>query len=178
MHNRLFILPTDPIGIPKIQVKNTDGDFWTLRCVAKAGKLCNFYINNSEELIKETQFQGSVCVERVSKEVLWKERMMSSGVVSFSCEVKLEVRDEGSGSSSWAVRRSKPYNFTEKGEASKQRCIYWCKIWISSQSMLIHRSVCSFEFTSNHHLSQSHPIQYRRFRWPRSEEHTSELQSR
>ncbi|XP_062340260.1 uncharacterized protein LOC134038732 isoform X2 [Osmerus eperlanus] len=114
MSNMERLKVNDPIGITKIHVENTGVDFWTLRCVATAGELCNFYLNNIQVLIKETPFQRGVCVERVSTEVLWKERMMSSGDVSFSCEVKLKVRDEGSGSSSWAVKRSEPYNFTEK----------------------------------------------------------------
>ena len=85
---------TDPIGKPICYVETT-GHFFTLRCEAKHGTSCYFYMNNQSSHFKSHEFRNGGCLARASKEEMQKQSG-NSITASVTCEVELLVEGVGS----------------------------------------------------------------------------------
>ncbi|XP_036833092.1 uncharacterized protein LOC110518653 isoform X1 [Oncorhynchus mykiss] len=82
----------DPIGKPIVQVLKI-GNYLNLRCEAKAGTSCYFYLNNGDSHFKKRPYKDNVCVGRVAEEELQRKRS-SAGEIFITCAVELVVEGE------------------------------------------------------------------------------------
>ncbi|XP_071011441.1 uncharacterized protein [Oncorhynchus clarkii lewisi] len=82
----------DPIGKPIFQVLKI-GNYLNLRCEAKAGTSCYFYLNNGDSHFKKRTYKDNVCVGRVAEEEL-QRKSSSAGEIFITCAVELVVEGE------------------------------------------------------------------------------------
>ncbi|XP_029565370.1 uncharacterized protein LOC115159618 isoform X3 [Salmo trutta] len=82
----------DPIGKPSVHVEKI-GNYLNLRCEAKAGTSCYFYLNNGDSHFKKLPYNDNVCVGRVAEEELQRKRS-SAGEIFITCAVELVVEGE------------------------------------------------------------------------------------
>lgn len=108
--NYFHNLQTDPIGKPIVQVLKI-GNYLNLRCEAKAGTSCYFYLNNGDSHFKKLPYKDNVCVGRVAEEELQRKRS-SAGEIFITCAVELVVEGEDTMTS----QHSEPLGITIDGE--------------------------------------------------------------
>ncbi|XP_071206770.1 uncharacterized protein [Salvelinus alpinus] len=82
----------DPIGKPRVNVEKIV-NYLNLRCEAKAGTSCYFYLNNGDSHFKKQLYKDNVCVGRVAAEELHRKRS-SAGEIFITCAVELVVEGE------------------------------------------------------------------------------------
>nr|XP_029514883.1 uncharacterized protein LOC115128888 isoform X1 [Oncorhynchus nerka]XP_029514884.1 uncharacterized protein LOC115128888 isoform X1 [Oncorhynchus nerka]XP_029514885.1 uncharacterized protein LOC115128888 isoform X1 [Oncorhynchus nerka]XP_029514887.1 uncharacterized protein LOC115128888 isoform X1 [Oncorhynchus nerka] len=82
----------DPIGKPSVHVLKI-GKYLNLRCKAKAGTSCYFYLNNGDSHFKKLPYKDNVCLGRVAEEELQRKRS-SAGEIFITCAVELVVEGE------------------------------------------------------------------------------------
>ncbi|KAM9518787.1 uncharacterized protein ACWYII_045052 isoform 1-T2 [Salvelinus alpinus] len=87
---RLYVC--DPIGKPRVNVEKIV-NYLNLRCEAKAGTSCYFYLNNGDSHFKKQPYKDNVCVGRVAEEELQRKRS-SAGEIFITCTVELVVEGE------------------------------------------------------------------------------------
>ncbi|XP_029565386.1 uncharacterized protein LOC115159621 isoform X2 [Salmo trutta] len=102
----------DPIGMPSVHVEKT-GNYLNLRCEAKAGTSCYFFLNNGDSNFNKRPFIDNVCVGRVAEEELQRKRS-SAGEIFITCAVELVVEGEDTVSS----QHSEPLGITIDGATS------------------------------------------------------------
>ncbi|XP_029565373.1 uncharacterized protein LOC115159619 isoform X2 [Salmo trutta] len=82
----------DPIRKPRVHVEKI-GNYLNLRCEAKAGTSCYFYLNNGDSHFNKQPYKDNVCVGRVAEEELQRKRS-SAGEIFITCAVELVVEGE------------------------------------------------------------------------------------
>ncbi|XP_045547551.1 uncharacterized protein isoform X1 [Salmo salar] len=82
----------DPIEMPSVHVEKI-GNYLNLRCEAKAGTSCYFYLNNGYSHFNKQPYKDNVCVGRVAEEELQRKRS-SAGEIFITCAVELVVEGE------------------------------------------------------------------------------------
>ncbi|XP_029565381.1 uncharacterized protein LOC115159619 isoform X9 [Salmo trutta] len=82
----------DPIGMPSVHVEKIR-NYLNLRCEAKAGTSCYFYLNNGDSHFNKQPYKDNVCVGRVAEEELQRKRS-SAGEIFITCAVELVVEGE------------------------------------------------------------------------------------
>lgn len=87
------------------------GKYLNLRCEAKAGTSCYFYLNNGDSHFKKLPYKDNVCVGRVAEEELQRKRS-SAGEIFITCAVELVVEGEDTVTS----QHSEPLGITIDGE--------------------------------------------------------------
>ncbi|XP_029565383.1 uncharacterized protein LOC115159620 isoform X2 [Salmo trutta] len=102
----------DPIGKPSVHVEKI-GNYLNLRCEAKAGTSCYFYLNNGDSHFKKLPYKDNVCVGRVAEEELQRKRS-SAGEIFITCAVELVVEGEDTVTS----QHSEPLGITIDGATS------------------------------------------------------------
>ncbi|XP_045569824.1 uncharacterized protein isoform X2 [Salmo salar] len=102
----------DPIGKPSVHVEKIR-NYLNLRCEAKAGTSCYFYLNNGDSNFKKLPFIDNVCVGRVAEEELQRKRS-SAGEIFITCAVELVVEGEDTVTS----QHSEPLGITIDGATS------------------------------------------------------------
>ncbi|KAM9518040.1 uncharacterized protein ACWYII_044732 isoform 1-T1 [Salvelinus alpinus] len=96
----------DPIGKPRVHVEKIV-NYLNLRCEAKAGTSCYFYLNNGDSHFKKQPYKDNVCVGRVAEEELQRKRS-SAGEIFITCTVELVVEGENTVTS----QHSEPLGIT------------------------------------------------------------------
>ncbi|XP_055731714.1 uncharacterized protein LOC129819186 [Salvelinus fontinalis] len=102
----------DPIGKPRVNVEKIV-NYLNLRCEAKAGTSCYFYLNNGDSHFKKQPYKDNVCVGRVAEEELQRKRS-SAGEIFITCAVELVVEGEDTVTS----QHSEPLGITIDGATS------------------------------------------------------------
>lgn len=87
------------------------GKYLNLRCEAKAGTSCYFYLNIGDSHFKKLPYKDNVCVGRVAEEELQRKRS-SAGEIFITCAVELVVEGEDTVTS----QHSEPLGITIDGE--------------------------------------------------------------
>nr|XP_046224174.1 uncharacterized protein LOC124047890 isoform X2 [Oncorhynchus gorbuscha] len=103
---------SDPIGKPSVHVLKI-GKYLTVRCEAKAGTSCYFYLNNGDSHFKKLPYKDVVCLGRVAEEELQRKRS-SAGEIFITCAVELVVEGEDTVTS----QHSEPLGITIDGATS------------------------------------------------------------
>ncbi|XP_045547642.1 uncharacterized protein isoform X2 [Salmo salar] len=106
------LIVSDPIGKPSVHVEKT-GNYLNLRCDAKAGTSCYFYLNNGDSNFKKLPFVENVCVGRVAEEEL-QRKSSSAEEIFIICAVELVVEGEDTVTS----QHSEPLGITIDGATS------------------------------------------------------------
>ncbi|XP_045569814.1 uncharacterized protein isoform X2 [Salmo salar] len=106
------LIVSDPIGKPSVHVEKT-GNYLNLRCDAKAGTSCYFYLNNGDSNLKKLPFVENVCVGRVAEEEL-QRKSSSAEEIFIICAVELVVEGEDTVTS----QHSEPLGITIDGATS------------------------------------------------------------
>ncbi|XP_045547552.1 uncharacterized protein isoform X2 [Salmo salar] len=102
----------DPIEMPSVHVEKI-GNYLNLRCEAKAGTSCYFYLNNGYSHFNKQPYKDNVCVGRVAEEELQRKRS-SAGEIFITCAVELVVEGEDTVTS----QHSEPLGITIDGATS------------------------------------------------------------
>ncbi|XP_045569817.1 uncharacterized protein isoform X1 [Salmo salar] len=89
---RRLIVSADPIRKPSVHVEKI-GNYLNLRCEAKAGTSCYFYLNNGDSNFKKLPLIDNVCVGRVAEEEMQRKRS-SAEEIFITCSVELLVEGE------------------------------------------------------------------------------------
>ncbi|XP_031659184.1 uncharacterized protein LOC109868737 isoform X1 [Oncorhynchus kisutch] len=102
----------DPIGKPSVHVFKI-GKYLNLRCEAKAGTSCYFYLNIGDSHFKKLPYKDNVCLGRVAEEELLRKKS-SAGEIFITCAVELVVEGEDTVTS----QHSEPLGITIDGATS------------------------------------------------------------
>ncbi|XP_045569819.1 uncharacterized protein isoform X3 [Salmo salar] len=106
------LILSDPIGKPSVHVEKI-GNYLNLRCEAKAGTSCYFYLKNGDSHFKKLPYKDNVCVGRVAEEELQRKRS-SAGEIFITCAVELVIEGEDTVTS----EHSEPLGITIDGATS------------------------------------------------------------